>query len=666
MTLSWKKFGTLLIALTLLSATTVQAQTLASENDPQARVGRVSLIMGSVSWRMGDENTWSSAVLNYPVTSGNVFWADPDARAEIRVGADSIRLDSATELTVLQLDDRALRVNVSQGTINLHVESHDPDETYEVVTPRGTVDLLGPGTYRINAGTEHIPTAVAVLRGSARFIGNGAFTVVAGETALASGLNAITYRITSTEPTAFDNWSLARDNYEEPRQVVKYVSPEMTGYEDLDNYGTWQPVPEYGDVWIPASVPVDWAPYRYGHWAWIEPWGWTWIDDAPWGFAPFHYGRWIVINHRWCWWPGKRVHRPVYAPALVVFVGGSNWNISIFEKNKRDRHWGRDRDHHIGWFPLGPHEPYRPGYHASDRYIREVNANAIKDLPNHESRKNGDRYLNRAHATIVPQKDFSSSRDISRVSVPVPSQALNDVPVIGSTPPVQAPPSFRHPVETNDTPKTAATPDIVERGGKKMPFVRFPQHQQTQIETETETETAPAPDQTARPLVMKIQPPNRTMTPPVASSSQEPSHPVVQTTASQVTEPPAIRRFRKTSPEPVQERRVIMPTETPSAPVPQVATPTPAVMPVTSSPRRMGGGLAPAPVPAQPHEIVVPRSVEPANLTPSQQGWIRSAPQTSPQVQRPAQPAKRAKSEREEKKPDEQKPDRPVEHRGGR
>mgnify|MGYP006969297544 CR=1 FL=1 len=67
----------------------------------------------------------------------------------------------------------------------------------------------------------------------------------------------------------------------------------------------------------------SWAPYTTGRWAWVAPWGWTWVDVAPWGFAPFHYGRWVPRGPYWAWSPGRYVARPVYAPALVGWVGGA-------------------------------------------------------------------------------------------------------------------------------------------------------------------------------------------------------------------------------------------------------------------------------------------------------------------------------------------------------
>ena len=99
--------------------------------------------------------------------------------------------------------------------------------------------------------------------------------------------------------------------------MLRHVSAAITGHEMLDEHGAWENVAGLGDVWFPKDLPSDWAPYRYGHWRWIGPWGWTWIDDMPWGFATSHYGRWANIGGsdteagRWGWVPGKRPGEPL-------------------------------------------------------------------------------------------------------------------------------------------------------------------------------------------------------------------------------------------------------------------------------------------------------------------------------------------------------------------
>ena len=138
---------------------------------------------------------------------------------------------------------------------------------------------------------------------------------------------------------------------------------DVVGYQDLDANGTWRADPTYGNVWIPNRVAAGWAPYRDGHWAWIDPWGWTWVDDAPWGFAVSHYGRWTNLRGTWGWVPGPVRTRAYYAPALVAFVGGSNFQLAISGGNVGG----------VAWFPLGPREVYRPSYAVSRGYFENVN-----------------------------------------------------------------------------------------------------------------------------------------------------------------------------------------------------------------------------------------------------------------------------------------------------
>jgi hypothetical protein len=141
---------------------------------------------------------------------------------------------------------------------------------------------------------------------------------------------------------------------------AKYVSRDVPGYSDLDDSGTWNEEPDYGPVWYPNTVDVGWAPYSYGSWNYVGPWGWTWVDYSPWGFAPYHYGRWAYIGSRWGWCPGPYYAQPIYGPAFVGFLGGG-FNV------------GFGFGGGIGWFPLGPRECYRPWYRTSGAYYRNVN-----------------------------------------------------------------------------------------------------------------------------------------------------------------------------------------------------------------------------------------------------------------------------------------------------
>jgi hypothetical protein len=165
---------------------------------------------------------------------------------------------------------------------------------------------------------------------------------------------------------AFTQWLLgqARTDTSEGLASQQYVSPEMTGVEDLDRNGRWEQDSEYGNVWFPTQVASGWEPYRDGRWMWTRHWGWSWVDDAPWGFAPFHYGRWVVLRGRWCWTPGHYVARPVYAPALVVWrqTPGVSINVSVRQPPPRG-----------AWSPLPAKEVFVPNYRHSGDYANRVN-----------------------------------------------------------------------------------------------------------------------------------------------------------------------------------------------------------------------------------------------------------------------------------------------------
>jgi hypothetical protein len=198
----------------------------------------------------------------------------------------------------------------------------------------------------------------------------------------------------------FDRWALERDAREDQSVAARYVPLDVVGASQLDAYGSWIQDPGYGVVWYPRPVAVDWAPYRYGRWQWIKPWGWTWIDNAPWGFAPFHYGRWALIGSRWAWVPGRLGPRPVYAPALVAFVGGGASGPLPLGSGQG-----------IAWYPLAPGEVWRPFFAATPAYVRRVNQ-SLAGAPVHED---GHSHRTRLNAiTALRVEDFRSGQPVQR------------------------------------------------------------------------------------------------------------------------------------------------------------------------------------------------------------------------------------------------------------
>ncbi len=341
--------------------------------DPPDRVARLSEVSGQAWLYDPDRGEWIEALRNRPVTTGNRLATDAGAHAELQLGSTTLRLDQDTELEVVQLDDDRLSLRLHNGSVEAQVRDATDAAAFELTTEDGRFVLEATGRYRFDR--RGADSDVTVFEGQARYERQGtALAVVPGQrgTFWIDSAGVAQYTIGAPIDDAFARWSRERDRRYAQQPAPLYVSPEMTGAQDLDRYGNWEQTTEYGAVWTPYTVPSGWAPYSAGHWAWVSPWGWTWVDDAPWGYAPFHYGRWVHFRNRWCWTPGVRVARPVYAPALVAWVGGPHVNVSISV--------GGGRGPSVGWFPLAPREVYVPSYRVSPRYVRNINITNVTNV----------------------------------------------------------------------------------------------------------------------------------------------------------------------------------------------------------------------------------------------------------------------------------------------
>lgn len=414
----------------LLASLCAATAASAAYYDPPGRVARLSHSQGEVSYSPAGEDGWYRIHRNRPLGRGDRLWTDRGSRAEFQVGSAAVRLDARTGVEILELNDRLVQLEVSQGSVYLSVRRLYAGQEFEVATPNLAFVIDRPGTYRIDVEPRYDSTTVVVWRGSGTAYGdNGRFSVRAGEAVSFYDNDMRDYEVYGLPRSDdFDRYSANRDRRLGRSVSLRYLSDDLIGYSDLDAYGYWQPTPSYGNVWFPNQVGAGWAPYSDGQWIWLEPWGWTWVDNADWGFAPSHYGRWVYLSGRWGWIPGPRSYRPVYAPALVVFVGGSGWNLTI----------SLGGDMSIGWFPLGPREVYVPPYQTSANYFSQVNISntvinnvTINQVYNNYSR--GDinitriNYVNRTRPeaiTAVPAKVFVNSQPVRPARVRLDRDAL--------------------------------------------------------------------------------------------------------------------------------------------------------------------------------------------------------------------------------------------------
>jgi TonB family protein len=419
-------------------------------DDPPMRVARLNYVEGEVSFQPGGETYWAWATLNRPMTTGDSLWTGDRSRAEMHIGSMAIRVGEQTSVSFLNLDDRTVQIQLNSGTIAVRVRNLYDDDVFEVDTPNLAFTLLRRGDYRITADPEGSFTTITLRDGQGQINGGGqAFLVDGGSQVQVSGTDYISYDIYDLpDRDNFDRWSYSREMREEHSPSARYVSPELTGSEDLDRNGTWRTDPNYGPVWVPAHVSRDWAPYKEGHWAWVDPWGWTWVDDAPSGFVTSHYGRWAHVDDgygdgSWVWVPPHReanqdvyARRPVYSPALVTFVGDSN----------SSRDFGNGGG--VAWVPLAPGEVYVPAQQTSPTYVTNVNVTntvvqqtTITNVVNNNVQTTT--YVNQNVAgavTAVPRTTFVNAQPVAQAAVKVAPSAITVAPAVHSAPvaPVRA------------------------------------------------------------------------------------------------------------------------------------------------------------------------------------------------------------------------------------
>jgi len=386
-------------ATALALAMPAGAQTVETPTPP-ARVGQIAGLRGDVAFNgAGSNGAWVAAQDNYPLTAGDSLYTAAGAEAAVAIGSSRLTIAPLTEVTVTSLDDEDFTATQAQGEMVLDLSALTAGQSFTIRTPGGTVAMAQSGEYDIIAGPT---TTVAVLSGAATA---GNVTLYTGEAATLSDGQA--------QAAALDEDSFVRHVLgalsAPPPPYVPQVVDQMTGANELTGDGSWEGDPDYGAVWYP-DVDSDWAPYREGEWAYVAPWGWTWIAVEPWGFAPFHYGRWIRRGARWGWVPAAdraaAGTAPVYAPALVSFFGltvGAALTADMIGSGR------------IGWVPLAPGEAYRPPYSASGAYIDRLNRIDVPRDPHTEPRHEAmDDYADRAGATFMPAAAMAQGARVGR------------------------------------------------------------------------------------------------------------------------------------------------------------------------------------------------------------------------------------------------------------
>lgn len=405
-----------------------------AQADPAGRIGRIAWLSGDVNLYNPGTGESYSAPLNQPLTSGDILSIDANSRAEIQIGSMTVRLDMGSVLELDRIDDEQVRLFLNSGRAIVNLPSREAVGDFELGTRIGQFSARDTGIYRFDA--ESNSASGTAYYGRLHFeASDSALDIAAGQSAAFWNAGQTRYRLTTAINDDFTQWSAARDQRRTSNNYARYVSPEMTGAEDLDAYGNWSENPEYGAIWTPRAVAADWAPYRSGHWVWIAPWGWNWVGDEPWGFAPFHYGRWVQHRGAWGWVPGTRIARPVYAPAMVAWIGTPGLAPSLAIGARPT----------VGWFPLAPHEVYIPAYRSSPNHIRSINSSHVPHIANvniiasnPQAVIQQTRYAHRElpqAVTVVPADVVTHRRPVAREVISHRDQrGMRDQPVQAAAP----------------------------------------------------------------------------------------------------------------------------------------------------------------------------------------------------------------------------------------
>ncbi|MGE5276095.1 MAG: DUF6600 domain-containing protein [Acidobacteriota bacterium] len=372
-------------------------------DDIQQTVLRVSYFSGEVSYSRGDNpDDWQPASLNYPMTLGDRLYTARGSRLELETEGGAIYLAPETDLAALNLTYEVKQFSLGMGSASFLIRQIALGESIEIDTPNAAVTLDRAGEYRIDVDRDG-NTRVIVNHGYASVAAaGGEVPLGAGQLMSIDGIDSPVYDVTSLpRPDSWDRWVETRWRRFREDRSRRYVNAYVSGVDDLDQYGTWSQVPGYGSCWSPARVSAGWQPYRAGRWVWQDPWGWSWVSTEPWGWAPYHYGRWVRSRARWYWVPvGPDVRAVRYAPALVAFVGGPGFSVSVSVGGGG----------YVGWFPLAPRDPLVPWWGSR---ARETNVTQITNVT----------YVNQTYVTVVNQNTFISGR-------PVATNTIRDTRVV--------------------------------------------------------------------------------------------------------------------------------------------------------------------------------------------------------------------------------------------
>jgi Family of unknown function (DUF6600) len=603
---------------------------------------RLSYIDGPVSyWRMGAED-WASASINLPLSEGDALYTGQNATLELQIGSRSfVRADESSEVSLLSQDEHFIQFKVTEGLVSFDIRSIAEGDTIEVDTPHAVFTIEHPGYFRleVDAQTTHLITH----RGGQAIVttpDGRSMSIYPSEDIVVSANNpTMVATYAAPPPDAWDQWNDDRSDRMTESVSARYLPPDVYGAEDLDNYGYWRVLPEYGPVWIPNDVGPDWAPYSTGTWEWDPDYEWTWVDTEPWGWAPFHYGRWVHVGAVWCWAPGPVVRRSVYSPALVAFMvrdhntslqfGAGLWWVALGWGEPVVPWWGRSdhrgHPHWDGWG--GPRAAFNETnyhYHNADFPRAVLTAPDDKFGRNHFHAVSETNFRHENFAPVHGELPIKPNGFSLYGGAPKGIQPPHDI--------VSRPVVSTRPQRERSLPWKNAGPQARSQPGPQPKIVKIPSRSEVERNTLPRPPFGPQGGQERAPLPMpprfgQMRTPNTPPSPPMTTRNQntereqaqprainvQPSQPVTtrtqptvrQQTPQRVPSPAPTRQTERVTPRPARPTQVI----TPPSPSPAIQAPARR----ETKPRRMQPQATPAQAEVRQPQNVQALPGQPAN-----------------------------------------------------
>jgi hypothetical protein len=290
-------------------------------------IARLNLIQGDVAIQTKDTGTeWGAASINTPLISGTKLWVPENGKAEIQfLGGSYLRAAENTEadITNLSMDSKGniTQIGVPQGrTYIYYAGSPVENSVFQVDAPVASARAYGTSKFKVDVYEDGY-TEVSVMGGDVYVESQNGNTKVDAGSMLSIGSDQMAELSPMMQADSWDRWNQSRDSaLASGGPSREYLAPTLGVYSsDLDANGRWVSTADYGYVWTPLRVTVDWAPYRIGRWCWIGG-DYVWVSYEPWGWVPYHYGRWaFVASIGWCWVPPART-AVYWSPGFVAWI----------------------------------------------------------------------------------------------------------------------------------------------------------------------------------------------------------------------------------------------------------------------------------------------------------------------------------------------------------